>query len=150
MEIPQSKPESIRAIVDVTAEREFNAEQITESARSGGYVINGDRLRILRDFGASAEQLGPLRLMKGGIVVSLDALMQAITAATKIVMDESGDYKTKDKIEAGKLIGYLANATSKVTSGAVGMDRAVAEVVMEADSRRRQSFGPGQVITKNP
>lgn len=148
-------PEKTATPIDLSVEREYNAQHVTELAKTGEYVVSGDRLRILRDLGCAAEQLGSLRLNKGATVISIDGLTCAITAAQKIVDSDGENYTLKQRLEAGKLLGYLANILSKVTSGAVKMDRDVAEVVMEADQRRRQSFQPGQAIvipskTANP
>lgn len=143
-----AKEESVLASIELSAEREIDTAKLNELARVGGYVVNADRLKVLRDFGCAAEQLGALRIMKGSIVLTLDGLTRAMTAAQQVVDDETGAYKLKEKLEAAKVIGYLGNTLSKVTTGAVKMDRDVAEVVMEADQRRRNSFAPGQKVVR--
>lgn len=138
----------IKAPFSMTAERSYTPDQLTELAKRGGYVVNGERLRILHEVGASAEQMGALRTLKGGVFLSLDAMCLVISKAADLAVDPES--KPKDRVEMGKLVGYLGNAISKTTSGAVKMDRDVAEVVMEDDRRRRQSFAPGQAVTRAP
>jgi hypothetical protein len=107
--------------------------------------VNGERLQALHDMGMAGEQLGALRLYKGAIFVSVDSLTQMIGAATQIGEDTTRNMKERQ--EAWRTVGYLANCLSKVTTGAVKMDHTVVQAVMEVDQKRRNSFQPGQRVT---
>lgn len=132
--------------VEMVAERDYSAEQIDALAKAGNYLIRGDRMKFLRDLGMHAEQLGALRQYKGGIILTLDGVTRAINKVMEVIEDDSGKYKLKERLEAGKLLAYLTGQLSKLTSGAIKMDRDVAEVVMGKDQQRRQSFQPGTVV----
>lgn len=132
--------------VEMTVTRNYSAEQIDKLAQAGNYLLRADRLKFLHELGLHGEQLGALRQYKGGIFMNLDAITRTINEVTKVIEDDSGKYKLKERLEAGKLLAYLTGQLSRLTSNAIKMDRDVVEAVRENDKIRRQSFQPGQVI----
>jgi hypothetical protein len=145
----KAEVEKIQVPVDMVVDRTYTPEQMDQLAKNNGFLIDFSKMRALQAIGLTAEQLGALRQYKGGVIVTLAGVLSALGKCTAIMEDESDKYGLKDKLDVAKVIGYLANSVSKVTTGAVKMDRDVAEVVMERDRRTRQSFQPGQCVTLN-
>ena len=154
--VPQALEEPMERLSDnakvpvtLAAEHDFNPQQFDELCKHLGHVqLNGERLRALHKLGCSGEQLGILRLLKGGVIVSADSLVQAI-ARVEVAL-ENKELKQKDVVELSKALAYLTNSYIKLSQGAVKMDRDVAEVVIEQDKQRRNTFAPGRRITGMP
>lgn len=154
IELPQElktsvTEETIQVPIDGMAERTYTPEQLDQLIAAGGIMINRHMLRSLHALGCSVEQTGPLRILKGGIMVGVNGGVAAIQSAQLVVADESEKYSLKQKLEAGRLLGYLMGQMTKTAVGAVKIDQTVAEVVMAADEKKRQSFQPGQRVTIN-
>lgn len=131
--------------VPLTSDHELTAESIDRLVKDLGHCqVNGARLKSLHSLGVAAEQLGILRTLKGGVVISADSLVQMIGRVEK-EMDKA-DLKPKEKVELAKTLAYLTNAYIRLSQGAVKMDKDVAEVVIEQDKQRRNTFAPGKRI----
>lgn len=137
--------------IDMTAQRTYEPEQINNLQNLGLIKLDGERFRSISEIGKSAKSLGLIHLMHGGYMVSVDSLLQAIGMAGQIVAGVPGDDgqapTREEKIEAGKLIGYLADKLAKVNGGVTKVEQARAEVAIAVDKQRRQSFQPGMVIS---
>jgi hypothetical protein len=142
--------ENIQVSIDIIGEREFKPEEVQRICEAGGIIIDPKRLKSLHDLGFAAEQLGILRTLKGGIVVGLNGVALAVQANNQILEDPDPEkYTTKERLEAGKLAGYLAGQMSKVAKDTVTMDKAVVDTVMNQDKKTRQSFAPGTAVRLN-
>lgn len=142
---PQERVESVQVPIDMTESRELTVDQINRLQGSLGLIkVNGERLRALHDLGHAGEQLGSLRILKGSVMVSVDAIGQMIGAATAAA--EVPDRPVKERQAFMQIVGYLSGQLIKVATGAVKMDRDVVEVSMEVEQKRRHSFQPGQAV----
>lgn len=141
-----SKPVVNESIpVDLAVTRPISPEQIDRLKVDLGHVqITGKRLTALRDLGMAGEQLGVLRTLKGGVLVSADALVQAIGKMEQIMEDPNS--KPKEVKEAASTLAALTNAYIRLSTGAVKMDRDVAEVVIARDEQKRNIFQPGRAM----
>jgi hypothetical protein len=139
----------VKLPVTLTADHDLLPEHVDEIVKHLGHVqINGARLRGLHDLGVAGEQMGILRMLKGGVVVSADSLVQMIGRVEKEM--DNPDLKLKEKVELAKTLAYLTNAYIRLSSGAVKMDKDVREVVIAEDKSRRNSFAPGKRINSIP
>jgi hypothetical protein len=128
--------------VDVQGVADYNPEQIDRLAKDLGHIqITGARLKALRDIGLSAEQLGVLRTLKGGIMVSADSALQTMGQLSKLI-EEPGT-KVKDRIEAAKALANMVNAMTRLATGSVKIDTDIAKTVIEVDRVKRNRFQPG-------
>lgn len=129
--------------VDLNVARPISPEHIDRLKADLGHVqITGQRLTALRDLGMAGEQLGVIRTMKGGVLVSADALVQAIGKMEQIIEDPNS--KFKEVKEASATLAALTNAYIRLSTGVVKMDRDVAEVVIARDEQKRNIFQPGR------
>lgn len=147
--LPERPTDNAKVPVSLTSDHEFNPQQIDELCKHLGHVhVTGQRLKALHSLGVSGEQLGILRTLKGGVIVSADSLVQAIGRIETAL--ENPDLKHKEVVEYSKTLAFLTNAYIRLSTGAVKMDRDVAEVVIEQDKQRRNTFAPGRRITGMP
>jgi hypothetical protein len=137
-----SKMGTEKVPVDTVVENNYSPEDIDRLQKDlGHFRLTGARLTAMRDLGLNAEQLGFLRTLKGGIILSADSVLQAIGKLGQVVEDP--ETKLKDRLEACKVIATLTNSLSKLSSGAVRSERDVAEVVMQRDEQKRNTFRAG-------
>lgn len=141
--------ENVQMPIDVIGEREYKPEEVQRICEAGGIILDPKRLKSLHDLGFAAEQLGILRTLKGGVVVGYAGATKAIEAAAAIADGDPMTHSVKDRLEAAKVVGYLAGQIIKVAAGAVKMDRDVVETVMTQDRKTRQSFAPGTAVRLN-
>lgn len=148
-ELPERATDNAKVPVTLTSEHEFNPQQIDELCKHLGHVhVTGQRLKSLHSLGVAGEQLGILRTLKGGVIVSADSLVQAIGRIEAAL--ENQELKHKEVVEYSKALAFLTNAYIRLSQGAVKMDRDVAEVVLQEDKQRRNTFAPGRRISGMP
>lgn len=136
---------------DLSVSRTYEPAQINALQNLGMIKVDGDRFKSLSDLGEAAKSIGLVKLIHGGYIVSADNLLQAIGFCGQIVSGEpNSDGKTpsnKERMEAAKLSGYLAGQLAKVNGTVTKVEQARAEVAIQVDKQRRQSFQPGMTIT---
>lgn len=137
-----SKMASEKVPVDTVVTIKPSPEDVDRLQKDLGMIqITGARLQALHDVGLHVEQIGGLRTWKGGMFLTQDAVLQTIGRLGQIVADP--DAKPKDVTNAATALSALTNALTRLSTGAVKMDRDVAEVTMQADDIKRNSFRPG-------
>jgi hypothetical protein len=133
--------------VDTTVKIACSPEDVDRLQKHlGHFQISGARLAAMHDLGLNAEQMGFLRTLKGGIILSADSVLQTIARLGLVV--EDADTKMADRLKAASVIATLTNSFSKLAQGAVRSERDVAEVHIARDEQKRNSFRPG--IGANP
>jgi hypothetical protein len=145
----ETMQDQVKVPVPLTSDHELVPEQMDTMLKELGLVhVTGARLRALHGLGVAAEQLGVIRSLKGGAMVSADSLVHAIGKTQEQL--ENKELKLKERIELTKTLTYLTNAYIRLSQGVVKMDRDVAEVVIEQDKQKRHVFAPGKRITAMP
>ena len=136
---------------DLTVARTYDPSQINSLQSLGLIKLDGQRFRDIGELGVAAKNIGLIRLIHGGCMVSIDKLLQSIGWAAQVVDGvpdpETGKIPTaKERAEAGKLIGYLSGQLAKVGQGVSKVEQNRVEAAIAVDRQRRQSFQPGMVI----
>lgn len=142
---PETAPSNAPAHISGT--RDFSQEQVQAlRSRIGLTDLNADRLAALPEMGRLAKELGVIETIKGSTLVGQEALVACIAKLSNIIADETGKHTEKQKIEAVKTLGYITEKLSKLNTSVVKIDATVAEVVMQADQKHRNSFKPGMAV----
>jgi hypothetical protein len=145
----EKNTDSVKLPVPLTHDQDISAEAVDQLIKDLGHVqINGARLKALHSLGCAAEQIGILRTLKGGVIVSADSLVQAIGRIEKEL--DTPEIKLKEKVELSKTLAYLTNAYIRLSQGAVKMDVSVINAVTEQDKARRNTFAPGKRVSAAP
>lgn len=128
--------------VDTVLDKSFNPEDLDHLQKHLGLIhVPGARVQALHDFGLGVEQIGGLRTWKGGMYLTQNAVLQTIGRLGQIVSDP--DSKPRDIAAAAREITGLTNALTRLSTGAVKMDRDVAEVHIQRDEQKRNTFKAG-------
>jgi hypothetical protein len=96
--------------------------------------------------GRMARELGVIDMIKGGTMMSQEALLIIQQKCMEIINDESGKYKPKFKHEIMKTVGYIANTLARVNLSVVKVDATAAVAIEVTDQVRRRSWAPGMAV----
>ena len=116
-----SSPEQkVSVPVELIATRNLNAEQVQKLEMQLGVVhLNANYLKPLRHVGCGAEQLGIIRTTRGGVLMTPQALLQAIEACDTILTSTEGEYTTRERLKVGRLLGYLFGKSVSLSANRV-------------------------------
>lgn len=141
------KPLEVDVPILTTETRVLSAEHIERCRDQFGLTeINPARMRAIAELGIHAKGIGVLQTIHGSYMITREAILKAIDQLSVIVNDTTGAYKDGKKRAAAQSIGYLAGQLSKINKDEVGIEQTVAEVQIQEDKTRRQSFQVGAKI----
>lgn len=131
--------------VELSGVRSYTPEQVERLQKEIGMTgVRTARMIALPELGRLAKELGIIETIKGSTLVGQETIVACLVAAGRIVDDDAA--KPKAKQEAMRLVGYLTGALSKLNLTVVKVDATVAEVTMEVDKQRRNSFKAGMAV----
>lgn len=144
----KAEPE-IEVQVDLPVSRAYDAQQINAlNCKLGMIKLDGERLQALQSLGLAAQSLGIATMIHGGVLVTQDQLLQAMAFHSNIVNDPNkSKYSIKQRTEAAKTLGYLAQNLAKVNQSSTKVAIAQNNAIQDNDRKMRQSYQPGVVIT---
>jgi hypothetical protein len=149
----QAKPivDDPQVSTGLSVSRTYDPAQINALQNLGMVKLDGDRFRSLGELGKAVNSIGLVDILNGGVLISADNLTQAIAFCGRVVSgepDEDGKVPTRqDRLKASRELGYLSGQLARVSGNATKGVREVAEVAIQVDKQRRQSFQPGMTIT---
>jgi hypothetical protein len=145
--------EDPRVPTDLSVARTYSPDQINSLQHLGMIKIDGNRIGDIGKLGDASRDISMMRLIHGGALISIDHLSRVIGWAVQVVEglpDAEGKAPSwKERHEAGKLVGYLADKLTKVGQGVSKVNHEHVQVAITVDEKRRRSFQPGMAISVN-
>lgn len=145
MQVEPEKPE-VEVEVELPVVRNYSEQDRKALESLGVYEVQMSHFAGIALVGRLAREYGIIDMIKGGTMMSQEALITIQQKCMEIINDETGKYKPKFKHDIMKTVGYIANTLARVNLSVVKVDATVAVAVDMTDQVRRRSWAPGMAV----